>query len=84
MESGASALGLDAGRTLGPLWAQDLRLAAPSPGWPAGRPAGRAAGAAGCLPDWLAAWLASWLLGFSWTVRLWDPLFLFPGYARFY
>ena len=80
-ESGASALGRDTGHTLDPLWAQDLSLAAPGPGWLAGRLAGRAAEAAGWVADWLAEWLAVCLLGLSWTARLWDPLFFFPGWA---
>ena len=83
MESGVSALRLDTGHTLGPPWAQDLGLAAPGPGWLAGRLAGRAAGAPGWLADWLAAWLASWLLGFSWTVRLWNPFCFFRGILIF-
>ena len=68
MESGASALGLDAGHTLGPLWAQDLGLAARVlAGWLAGRPAGRRAGRpdAGWLASarWLTGWLTGWLAG---------------------
>ena len=78
-ESGASALGRDTGHTLDPLWAQDLSLAAPGPGWLAGRLAGRAAEAAGWVADWLAEWLAVCLLGLSWTARLWEPLFFFRG-----
>ena len=68
MESRASTLGLDTGRTLGSLWAQDLGLAGRVlAGWLAGQPAGRpAAGwlaSAGWLTGWLNGWLTGWLAG---------------------
>ena len=59
------------------IWAWLLRVLA---GWLIGWPAGPA-GAAGWVADWLAEWLAGCLLGLSWTVRLWDRLFVFPGWS---
>ena len=52
MGSGASALRLDTGHTLGPFCAQDLGLADPAPAWLAGRPGGRS-----CWLKWLTVWL---------------------------
>ena len=68
-----------ASATLNTLWihfgAQYLSLAAPGPGWLAGRLAGRVAKAAGCVADWLVEWLPGWLFGLSWAAWVWDRLF---------
>ena len=80
-ESGASA-------TPDTLWihfgAQYLSLAAPGPGWLAGRLAGRVAKAAGCVADWLVEWLPGWLFGLSWAARVRDRFFLFRGGLCFF
>ena len=71
LESGASALGLATGHTLGPLWAQDLRLAAPGP---SGRPGSRSGWLGSRLADLLAGSLDS-----PGQFGFWEPLFVFSG-----